>query len=65
MLYAVYWHVKDNPETYPHNDSMLVIAKDEYDAIEKAYERIDDEFDYGVSDVDMIECRIYDNAKYI
>lgn len=65
MMYAVYWHVKDNPETYPHNDSMLVIANDIHEAIKRAYERIDNEFDYSLSDVDMMECRIYDNALYI
>ena len=25
--YLIYWHVKDNSATYPHNDNMLLYAK--------------------------------------
>lgn len=59
--YLIYWHVKDNPETYAHNDNMLIYAKDEDEAYQKAKNRIMSEFDYGWSDVDHIE--IIDASK--
>ena len=49
------WHVKDNPETYAHNDSMLVLADTEHEAIETAFDRIENEFNYTVADVDYYD----------
>ena len=38
--YLIYWHVKDNPVTYPHNDNMLIYAKSADEAEKKAWNRI-------------------------
>lgn len=53
--YLIYWHVKDNPVTYPHNDNMQLYARSAEEAERKAWNRIMNEFDYSVSDVDHME----------
>lgn len=53
--YLIYWHVKDNPVTYPHNDNMQLYARSAEEAERKARNRIMNEFDYSVSDVDYME----------
>lgn len=53
--YLIYWHVKDNPVTYPHNDNMQLYARSAEEAERKARNRIMNEFDYSVSDVDHME----------
>lgn len=53
--YMFWWHVKDNPVTYPHNDSMSVNAINDQEAINKFWSRIDNEFDYAPTDVDHYE----------
>ena len=53
--YLIYWHVKDNPVTYPHNDNMLIYAKSADEAEKKAWNRIRSEFDYSAADVDRLE----------
>lgn len=56
--YFVYWHVYDNPETYPHNDWMRVNASTRKEAEYKAWERIRSEFDYDESYVEITEIDI-------
>lgn len=56
--YTFWWHVKDNPRTYPHNDSMTVNARTDEEAIAKFWERIREEFDYITSDVDHYQYAI-------
>ena len=53
--YMIYWHVKDNPETYAHNDNMQLYAKSAEEAEQKAWNRIRCEFDYSATDVDYME----------
>ena len=53
--YLIYWHVKDNTVTYPHNDNMQLYARSAEEAERKARNRIMNEFDYSVSDVDHME----------
>ncbi len=53
--YLIYWHVKDNPVTYPHNDNMQLYARSAEEAERKARNRIMNEFDYDVNDVDHME----------
>ena len=53
--YLIYWHVKDNAVTYPHNDNMQLYARSEEEAERKAWNRIRSEFDYSAADVDHME----------
>lgn len=53
--YLIYWHVKDNAVTYPHNDNMQLYARSEEEAERKAWNRIRSEFDYSEADVDYME----------
>lgn len=37
--YMIYWHVKDNPETYAHNDNMQLYAKSAEEARAESMEQ--------------------------
>lgn len=50
--FAFFWHVMKNPWCKAHHDSMKVFARTEHEAIETAFDRIENEFDYPVIYVD-------------
>ena len=60
--YEVYFHVNDNAETYAHNDSMLVGADSPEEIMQEFRRRIDEEFDYRFSDVDLDSLEVRDNV---
>ena len=62
--YEVYWHVKDNPKTYPHNDNMLVCAENYEGAAHEFCERIYNEFDYDIKYVDYVRIRLTGTYTY-
>lgn len=53
--YKFFWHVRKNSATRAHCDEMLVIATSIKQAVLIAFQRITDEFDYTLSDVDDYE----------
>lgn len=53
--YEVRFHVKDNEITNPHWDEMTVSADCLSNAHYEFCVRIDEEFDYDIKDVDVIE----------
>lgn len=61
--YMFYWHVRKNSATKAHNDSMLVIAKNIRLAVLVAMQRITEEFDYTLSDVDEYEITPYNKKS--
>lgn len=62
--YEVFWHVKDNPETLPHNDNMLVCAENYKGAAREFCERIRNEFDYDIMYVDYVRIHLTGTYTY-
>ena len=62
--YICDWHVKDNPVTFPHNDSMLVCAENYENAAKAFRERIMDEFDYELIYVDYVRIQLVGTYTY-
>lgn len=58
--YTVCFHVNDNPITYEHNDRMLVGAEDDKGILEEFKSRIEEEFDYGFSSIDLSSVQVYE-----
>lgn len=59
MLFNVFYHVKKNSETKEHWDNMTIQCDSLYDIEHTVAERIENEFDYDVKDVDLIEAYEY------
>ncbi|MDE6671507.1 MAG: hypothetical protein K2K16_04865 [Ruminococcus sp.] len=61
--YDVYFHVNDNEVTSQYNENMLIGADSPEEVMQEFKRRIDEEFDFGFSAVDLDSLEVYE-GKY-
>lgn len=61
--YDVYFHVNDNEVTSQYNENMLIGADSPEEVMQEFKRRIDEEFDFGFSVVDLDSLEVYE-GKY-
>ena len=58
--YDVYFHVNDNEVTSQYNENMLIGADSPEEIMQEFKRRIDEEFDFGFSAVDLDSLEVYE-----
>ena len=61
--YDVWFHVNDNEVTGQYNENMLIGADSPEEIMQEFKRRIEDEFDFDFSDIDLDSLEVYE-GKY-